>query len=81
MAVQGSSFVRSRLHSPWNWNDLGVGCQERRAQHGIDAEERLEPRWVLVFDAKPSGSEAMTHMEECWLLCRRMAQVRLRLPF
>ena len=31
---------------------------------------------VLMFDAKPSVGEAMMHMEECWLLCRRMLQVR-----
>ena len=46
---------------------------------GVDAaRERLEPRWVLEFDAKPSSSwterepQRMTHMEECWAMCRRM---------
>jgi hypothetical protein len=44
---------------------------------GDAEEERLEPRWVLEFDAKSHGGEAMTRMEECWLLCRRMLQVGL----
>ena len=51
---------------------------------GVDAaRERLEPRWVLEFDAKPSSSwterepQRMTHMEECWAMCRRMMAQRL----
>ena len=51
---------------------------QMQAEGAGDAEEeRLEPRWVLEFDAKSHGGEAMTRMEECWLLCRRMLQVGL----